>query len=133
MEITEHQASILKAIVDGKTIQYRNKCTAPEGSFFAIAELTHAVSFLLSPSHEVRIKPDVIIVNGIEVPAPEKQELPENARYWVANATDDYGCSGGYSWGGGDTDKRWLRYELVHLSRDAAGAHGRAMRAHKPG
>lgn len=134
MEITEHQANILRALLDRKRIQYCRKAAyANEKDYVDVEDWSLVLTFLMSPTHEVRIKPDVIIVNGIEVPAPEKEELPEGANYWIANATDDDGRSLAFCWHGGDTDKKWLRYGIVHTSSDAAAAHGKAMRAHKPG
>ncbi len=137
MEITEHQANMLRALADKKTLQFRE--VLPEGSssfayeYANITNLPSAVLFINSDKYEVRIKPDVIVVNCIEVPAPEKTVLERNSEYWVADVAEEDGCSGPIYWGGDEDDQRWLRYGILHLSRDAASAHGKAMRAHKPG
>lgn len=131
MEITEHQADLFRALADGKRMQVIDK---KKNCNFEIATLDNFMLFISEcERYEVRIKPDVIIVNGIEVPAPVKQELTKDTKYWIAIASDEEGCSTCFQWGGGETDSRWLSYGIVHLSRYAAAAHGKAMRAHKPG
>ncbi|GEM_PF-4806120 len=132
MEITEHQANMLRAVLDGKKLEVVEKKTA-HGSRFEIKTLDNFMLFISSPDwYEVRIKPDVIVVNGIEVPAPEKEAPAIGERYYVASPTHDDAYRWA-TWCDDEQDRRYLRLDVLHKSRDAAAAHGKAMLAHKPG
>ena len=83
------------------------------------------------PDGIYRAKPapaPTIIVNGIEVPEPVREELEKGCRYWLANPTSPYLYSE-LCWGGDDTDRRWLSRGLIHLNEAAAVAHTKAMLA----
>lgn len=134
MKFTNEEVTWLRAALDGKAVQWRSKDNGPEWPWSDAESFAKDAVILSQPWHyEVRIKPDVIIVNGIEVPAPEKTELPDGTTYWVADVGEEECCSSGIIWVGDKSDKRWLSYGIVHTSPKAAAAHGIAMRAHKPG
>lgn len=131
MNFTEAQKAWLRAALEGKTVQWRS--IANEGVWHSATDFGKDATLLTMGKVEVRIKPDVIIVNGIEVPAPEKNELEEGAEYWLADVTEEKGFSGARYWVDRQQDLDWLRFGLVHRHKEAAAAHGIAMRAHKPG
>ena len=130
MEITKHQANMLRALADKKTLQFRKKGT--EGSYSVVHSIFSLLTFIESDDYEVRIKPDVIVVNGIEVPAPEKARLQFGEDYYIAVSTEERGWAQ-FTWHDDGDDKRFLRLQILHKTPEAAGAHGRAMRAHKQG
>ncbi len=136
MEITEHQANMLRALADGKTLQ---ACQVEpldglplNGTWFNIEELNNALLFLTSKNYCVRIKPDVIVVNGIEVPAPEREKLAISATYYVPSLAAEY-LALAYEWCGAARDQTNLDRGIIHANRDNAVAHAKAMLAHKPG
>ena len=130
MKFTDEEAAWLRAALDGKTVQYRKKANSfgwtTANSFF------EDIIAMTSLDYEVRIKPDVIIVNGIEVPAPEKESFLQGESYYLACPSREEGWMQS-RWRGDDEDKLLLRLQILHCSPEAAGAHGKAMRAHKPG
>lgn len=136
MEITEHQANMLRALADKKTLQFREKARVGTTDFaeeFAnISNLSSALLFIDSDKYEVRIKPDVIVVNGIEVPAPEKVAPAIGTKYYFPEPTfEDY--YGECSWDDASTDQRILCRGQMHLDAHGAVAHCKAMLAHMPG
>lgn len=133
MEITEHQANMLRALADGKRMQVVDK-TLASGNRWDITTLDNFMLFI-SDAHryEVRIKPDVIVVNGIEVPAPEKVAPASGASYWVALPTEECGASAIRHWRESKYEFQWIEFGIVHLDPESACIHGKAMRAHKPG
>lgn len=139
MEITEHQANMLRALADKKALQYRKKVPTNSESFpysYAnVVDVDAALGFIMSDLFEVRIKPDVIVVNGIEVPAPEKVAPVVGKRYFVPLlGAHDLVHTCYWARGGGDTDDlQYLERGLVHLCRENAAAHSKALLAHKPG
>lgn len=79
-----------------------------------------------------RRKPRKILVNGIEVPAPEEKELKYDTKYWIPEPTksDRLRLVDEFQWVDDDTDRAWLAAGIVHLTQEAAQAHAEAMLKH---
>ena len=73
-----------------------------------------------------RVKPKTISINGIEVPAPEQQELSEGTRYYVP-CLEAGDWINWYEWSGALIDKRVLGLGIIHLTREAAEQHAKAL------
>lgn len=68
---TPHPRSdLLKAIADGKKIEYRDKNSSFDGRWFTATLKTVATDIGV---HEFRIAPETILVNGVEVPKPSEK------------------------------------------------------------
>ena len=132
MKISEDTAAWMRAALEGKKIQWRNRNSCPDNWFYADDFDKDAV-FLTQPDvYEVRIKPDVIVVNGIEVPAPERVRPRLRTTYYVPSlVSQEYVIQ--YEWCEVDRDDMHLSREVVHLEKANAVAHSKAMLSHKPG
>jgi hypothetical protein len=64
-------------------------------------------------------------INGHAVRAPEREPLPEGTTYYVPDLLD--GGAEAYRWDDDDTDSRFLRSGLIHLTEEAATAHAQAL------
>ncbi|UIS65438.1 hypothetical protein [Acidovorax phage AP1] len=132
MEITEHQANMFRALADGKRMQVVDKKLVPNRAF----DITTLDNFMLfiadNDRYEVRIKPDVIVVNGIEVPAPEKVAPKLGDVYYAPSPLMVSSCTE-FTWCEDSEDRRFLECGLVHRCKEHAVAHCEAMLAHKPG
>ena len=73
---------------------------------------------------EYRLKPCTITVNGREVQAGE--EKPPIGEFFFVDI-ESSGCFGSTVWGGTSLDRLRLERGLVHLTKEAAIAHARAM------
>ena len=73
-----------------------------------------------------RVKPKTISINGIEVPAPEQQALDTGTIYYMPSLLNStlFGCC---SWDNDGEDKRTLSRGLVHLTKEAAEQHAKAL------
>ena len=73
-----------------------------------------------------RVKPDIILINGIEVPAPVRQELSEGTRYYTPQlmSAELYYWE---EWSDEPMDKRALSRGTVHLTKEAAIQHAKAL------
>ena len=73
-----------------------------------------------------RVKPEIILINGIEVPAPEQQALDTGTIYYMPTLLNStlFGCC---SWDNDGEDKRTLSRGLVHLTKEAAEQHAKAL------
>jgi hypothetical protein len=75
---------------------------------------------------EYRRKPRTININGFEVPKPVREPLQNGKRFYVA----DIFCQEKYwesTWRGYDLHLRALREGIIHLTREAAELHAKAL------
>lgn len=87
----------------------------------------------LKPGHwffdefwEYRLKPKTISINGFKVPEPVSSPLSNGTRYYIASL----GYSVKYTkstWCGDDLDLSWLERGIIHLTREAAILHAKAL------
>lgn len=75
---------------------------------------------------EFRIAPRTILVNGVEVPAGEKEAPSKGATYYVPDQAEE-SLAYGFSWGDDDMDCRFLERGLVYLDKESAIARAKAM------
>lgn len=75
---------------------------------------------------EFRLKPRTILVNGVEVPAPEKEAPPVDTEYFVPHCLDRDAYEAFY-WAQDELDARLLDRGLVYLDQESAIARAKAM------
>lgn len=73
-----------------------------------------------------RIAPRTILVNGVEVPAPEEDAPADGTEYFMPSLTGDDQYESMW-WDGGAVDRQWLERGLVYLDKDSAIARAKAM------
>lgn len=136
---TEHKyAQVLRWIADGEDVQARLPGSEVSGEFESLIGNFNAWNYsddwkqcLLSGDFgghewEFRLKPRTITVNGREIVAGETIEPAFGTRYYAADPysmdfhSDD-------KWAGWPQHHEWLRRGLVHLTKENAIAHAKAM------
>lgn len=75
---------------------------------------------------EFRLAPRIIIVNGVEVPAPESVAPTLGNDYFVSDAWSK-NLYKSFTWDGDDHDKQSLSRGLVYLNKEDAIARAKAM------
>ena len=75
---------------------------------------------------EYRIAPRTILVNGVEVPAPEKNAPSTGTPYFLPCITTEDLCTK-ITWDGGCADNLWLARGLVYMDEESAIARAKAM------
>ena len=79
-----------------------------------------------SPEKLTWTKPKThIVINGFDVPEPEREPLPNDTTYYVPDLYN--GGAWGYEWDNGEVDHRLLNSGLIHLTKEAATAHAKAL------
>jgi hypothetical protein len=114
----EHpHAELLRAIADGKQMQSDGAdCTARD-ALLMIADFC---------ADRIRIKPETVTINGIEVPSPVREPLKDGEQYWFV-ASELATPVSASEWSGDSFDGRMLERGLMHRTRDAALAHFKAL------
>lgn len=133
MQNTAHQydtphpyAEILRAIADGKMIQYLEP---GQNKWFGIPR--ESVLLELSrqhPRYQFRIRQEVVLINGIEVPKPSYEPLNLGTIYYYPylEGKDDNRYTW-VTWDNDDCDNHLLKLGLVHLTKEAADKHAEAL------
>lgn len=81
---------------------------------------------LSNPEYEWRIKPRTIKIGGIEVPQPEKNPLTHGTRYFIPSFGTDIGATS-LLWSNFESDLRWLKRGMIHLTLESAITHAKAL------
>ena len=94
-------------------------------------ELIHGlpINVVLEDSFSFRLKPQIIRINGFECPAPVTCEsLPADTKFWIADPSRHDGEFCRYLvWDGQPCDIQHLKRGLVHLSKENADTHAKAI------
>jgi len=110
---------LLMAIAEGKTIQ-----TMVSGEWVDLRNPLESIArgFIA----KLRVKPDVIQINGHDVAVPEQEPLPYGTTYCFPNISNPYSCDT-MIWTGSDDDYDNLESGLVHLEYEDAIKHAEAI------
>ena len=125
---TEHKyAQVLRWIADGKKVEGRTAGTMNEW-----CDVTDWNDTALSATvrgewdYEFRLKPRTIKVNGREIVAGETAAPELRSTYWSPwFSKDELVCV--VRWSDDGVDKNFLKRGLVHLTKENAIAHAKAM------
>lgn len=127
---TEHKyAQVLRWIADGEEVQ--GKITAGSWADLQNFSEEHSTAILKGDPHpfsnyEFRLKPRTITVNGREIVEPERKALEDDQAYWVPSIAREE-LQSQANWAGDAFDLRCLERGLVHLTKENAIAHAKAM------
>jgi hypothetical protein len=78
-----------------------------------------------NPSCNYRRKPRTININGHDVPEPVREQLKEGRRYYSPCIASGMGRVD--IWTNHNMDNRLLELGIIHLTREAAEAHAKAL------
>jgi hypothetical protein len=75
---------------------------------------------------EYRRKPRTISINGFDAPEPVRVPLKDGAEYFIPSLTSN-GESDCHTWHGDEYDNLWLAKGIIHLTKEAAEIHAKAL------
>lgn len=108
-EVTARTSRLL-ALVEGRVYSFSDQGNYVEGEF----------------KHDLFLAVPTRSINGHEYPEPERVEPEKGTNYFVPSISNMY-CFVGFDWANNGHERRMLRRGLVHLTREAAEAHARAI------
>lgn len=129
----EHvNAEILRAIADGKKVQYRSTTLNSDGisyvvwKDFDVKSIESCWSLLTgTPILEWRIAPETIKIGDVEVPAPEREAPEPGKKFWTLTP---FGGATHFTWDGTKACYDALSSGFVHLTEEAAKQHYEAIK-----
>lgn len=124
----EHEyAQVLRWIADGERIQSFDGTLNKWIDRTLSGPLMDIFNEKISPE-EFRIKPRTININGIEVPEPVRVALNMDQDYWMpSTGALTYDGVTSQVWLDTSVDHARLQYGLIHLTKEAAKLHARAI------
>ena len=126
MTMTFKQALI--AHLQGEKVEVRTEPSYAWMDFgYGVSHVTvrEINEFSKSP-FEYRLAPRTILVNGVEVPAGEKEAPSKGETYYVPDHGEE-SLAYDFSWGDYEMDARFLERGLVYLDQESAIARAKAM------
>lgn len=81
---------------------------------------------LIDPEHQFRLPQQYIFIDDIEFPKPETEKPKLLSEYYIADLSDDTYYSQAV-WHDAEWDLHYLNVGIVHLTKDNAIAHAKAL------
>jgi len=81
------------------------------------------------PTIRYRRKPRTIRIGGADVPEPLRRRPAPGVAFYVADPSSEDCCFGEITWEATVIQERYFVRGLVHLTKEAAAAHGHALAA----
>ena len=120
-ELTPQEA--LQAIIDGKKVE----CLL-DGFEKWDSILLFTTGVLANPRNKFRLFYEMITIDGVSFPKPESEPPESGTEYWITEASYEYyTTSNPVIWVDDSQDRLLLKRGLVHLSKENAIAHGKAL------
>lgn len=117
-------STILKAVAEGKTIQVVDPDIPSVWTDITAEAALAAVSAETYTPEDMRVKPDVVIINGYEVLAPLREAPACGTEYYPATRSK---VSLKHVWQNAATDYNLLDMGVVFLSKEDAAAYVKAV------
>ena len=118
-------AEILRAIADGKKVQYRKHPTLV-WELFQNEDTSLSWKLLTGDSTvEWRIAPETLKIGEYEVPEPCREPLRSGQKFWIVNP---FTGSQEFTWYNSKTCHDALKGGFVHLTEEAAKKHYEAFK-----
>ena len=113
----------LRAIIDGKKVE----CLL-EGLENWDSILLFTTGVLVNPRNKFRLSQEMVTVGDVSFPKPESEPLEINTEYWIAELSYGYYATANPTlWVDDSQDRLYLKRGLVHLSKENAIAHAKAL------
>ena len=120
-ELTPQEA--LQAIIDGKKVE----CLL-DGSEKWDNTLLFTAGVLANPRNKFRLFHEMITIDGVSFPKPESKPPESGTEYWITELSYEYyATSNPVIWVDDSQDRLYLKRGLVHLSKENAIAHAKAL------
>lgn len=117
----------LIAHLQGERVEVLLKKDGTKALFDSLED--HSIGYLIhhaSTAYEFRLAPCVLLVNGVEVPAPEKKMLRDEKTYFIPSVGNDDLFSEKCNYNP-DLTKLHIERGLVYLNKEDAIARAKAM------
>lgn len=119
-------AELVQAIQDGKKVEFRMMSS---DTWFELKEWKSVkLGELLNSVWQYRLVQEMVTVGDVSFPKPVSEPLEVATEYWVAHPVYSvYTASCACRWSDDFYDNLYLKRGLIHLSKENAVAHAKAI------
>lgn len=115
----------LQAIMNGKDVEVKFGEHYEWGNVLPNRMLLEE---LIDPEHQFRLSQEMITIGDVSFPKPESEPPELGTEYWIAEASYEYYATTiPILWGDDSQDRIFLKRGFVHLTRENAIAHAKAL------
>lgn len=114
----------LQAILDSKKVEYRH----PHLNWTILNPTSLKLSKLLESEYQFRLVQEMLTVGNISFPKPVSEPPELGTEYWIADPSHGYyATTVPIFWNDDSQDRIYLKRGLVHVSRENAIEHAKAL------
>lgn len=114
---------VLPALQKYEEVEY---CDASSSKWKKLLPECFSLEALLRENHSYRIAPEKITIGDVSFPKPVSEPLEIGQEYFVADIIGK-GFYDIFEWENRKLDQDFLKYGMIHLTRDDAVAHAKAL------
>ncbi|MDO4441357.1 MAG: hypothetical protein Q4B81_04165 [Moraxella sp.] len=116
----------LQAIIDGKRVEIRGAIDSHNSGWKPLNEHEIHIRVLTNGLFIFRLAKETITIGDVSFPKPESSPPKQGTKYWAVSITAHY-IPPLRIWEDDNIDKSYLAHGLVHLSKENAIAHAKAL------
>lgn len=119
-------AELVQAILDGKKVEFRMMSS---DTWFELKEWKSVkLGELLDAVWQYRLVQEMVTIGGVNFPKPVSEPLALGTKYWVAEPSYlNHTMGDSYTWCADADDRLFLKRGLIHLSKENAIEHSKAL------
>lgn len=114
---------VLKLIQEGKQVEVK---FGEDYDWEYVLPHKMVIDELIDPEHQFRIAQQLICIDDVEFPKPETEKPKLLSEYYIADLSDDAYYSQAV-WHGTEWDLHYLNVGIVHLNKENAIEHAKAL------
>lgn len=115
---------VVQALLDGKKVEIRGVIYPQNSGWKPLNEHEIHIRVLTNGLFIFRLAQEMITIGDVSFPKPASEPLADGTKYWLVSLSyQPYA----YKWSNAECDNLYLRMGLVHLSKENATAHAKAL------
>ncbi|WII94684.1 hypothetical protein LU276_06550 [Moraxella haemolytica] len=116
----------LQAIIDGKKVEIRGVIDSQNSGWKPLNEHEIHIRVLTNGLFIFRLAKEMITINGVSFPKPDSEPLEIGQEYFVCDIVSK-GFYDIFEWENRKLDQDFLKYGMIHLTKEDAIAHAKAL------
>lgn len=113
----------LQAIIDGKVVEVK---FSEQHDWETVLTAHMNINELIDTKHHFRLAPETITIGDVSFPKPESKKPKKGTKYFYPNIVRN-GLVDSYEWEEHSSDFKILKSGMLHLSKENAIAHAKAL------
>lgn len=117
---------VVQVMLDGKKVEIRGVIASQNNKWKPLNEHEIHIGVLTNGLFMFRLAQEIITVGDVSFPKPESVAPTHGTMYYIPDL-NSFGTYGSHIWDGWEFDHQMLKTGLVHLTKENAIAHAKAL------